>query len=547
MRLSALRARLPFVAAALLAVVAAFVILSFRESADRARQSQLSVSELGADAHHLSSIEWRAVAESGVEPEVAEQRAALRLTAQRHLRSLDSLAGDRGDSTELRRTFATFADAIDDELALVERNRIEEAREVDEQRVDPAFVVLRKALVEVSAREGRDAAAANRRATIGTVLSLGLAAALILFLFSYFERKQRRASEKRTRELERQALHDALTGLPNRRKLMADLDQVPVSPSMLAIFDLDGFKAYNDTFGHPEGDLLLQRLSGKLAAAVEDRGTAYRLGGDEFCLLLPEAGADAGAALRACGAALFEEGEGFRVQASYGGVKIPSEAYDAASALRIADRRMYEHKAGRSSSARQQTRDLVLRVLAEQHPDVYSHANAVAVLAKAVGERLSLEDGQLEDVVRTAELHDVGKIAIPVSILEKPGRLDDAEWSFINRHTLIGENMLSAAPALARIAKLVRSTHERFDGAGYPDSLAGADIPLASRIVFVCDSFHAMTSDRPYGLQFDERSAVAELERCAGSQFDPAVVQALVSELAARQARPESPGLALAY
>jgi two-component system, cell cycle response regulator len=115
--------------------------------------------------------------------------------------------------------------------------------------------------------------------------------------------------------------------------------------------------------------------------------------------------------------------------------------------------------------------------------------------------------------------------------LSKPGPLSDSEWAFVRNHTLIGERVLNAAPALQRVAKLVRSTHERYDGAGYPDGLSGEEIPLASRIVFACDAFHAMTSGRPYAQGMSDTDARAELGRCAGSQFDPRVIVALLAEL----------------
>jgi HD-GYP domain-containing protein (c-di-GMP phosphodiesterase class II) len=140
---------------------------------------------------------------------------------------------------------------------------------------------------------------------------------------------------------------------------------------------------------------------------------------------------------------------------------------------------------------------------------------------------------QLDGVERAAELHDIGKIAIPEAIVNKPGPLDADEWRFMRRHTLIGERMLSAAPGLHSAAKVVRSSHERFDGQGYPDGLSGEQIPLASRIIFVCDAFHAMTSDRPYEPAQSVDSALAELDRCAGSQFDPEVVAAFREEIAA--------------
>jgi two-component system cell cycle response regulator len=228
----------------------------------------------------------------------------------------------------------------------------------------------------------------------------------------------------------------------------------------------------------------------------------------------------------ACLEALSEHGEGFAIQASWGQVVIPDEARDATTALVLADQRMYANKGVGRVSAKQQTRDIVVRVLAEGRPELHEHSGAVAALARSVGETLGIRGDDLDALERAAELHDVGKIAIPEGILNKEGPLDDEEWTFMRRHTLIGESMLSAAPVLQPAGRIVRSSHERFDGAGYPDGLRGDDIPLASRIVFVCDAFHAMTSDRPYSLAQSIEAALAELAACAGSQFDAAVVAA---------------------
>src|SRR5215217_1967150 len=345
-------------------------------------------------------------------------------------------------------------------------------------------------------------------------------------------------------QLEHLAYHDALTGLPNRRRLMEELETAH-GRHLLVFFDLDGFKIYNDLFGHLEGDLLLRRLGRKLHDAVDRRGIAFRLGGDEFCIFGP-LGADDGEDLIAdCREALSERGEGFSVQASWGAVIVPDEAPDATSALVTADQRMYAHKGTGRVSAKQQTRDIILRVLAERHPELHEHSSEVAALARAVGERMGMTGAMLDDVERAAELHDIGKIAIPDAILNKPGPLEPEEWSFMRRHTLIGESMLSAAPALQGAAKIVRSSHERFDGEGYPDGLRGDEIPLASRIVFVCDAFHAMTSDRPYGPAGTAPDALAELTDCAGTQFDPAVVEAFKAEFASLRARDAELGLKL--
>ncbi len=157
----------------------------------------------------------------------------------------------------------------------------------------------------------------------------------------------------------------------------------------------------------------------------------------------------------------------------------------------------------------------------------------VARLAMGVATRLKLEGEELDEVVRAAELHDVGKMAIPDEVLGKPGPLTKEEWAFVRQHTIIGERILSAAPALLPVAKLVRSSHERFDGSGYPDGLGGDAIPLGARIVAVCDAFHAMTSVRAYRPAIQVDDALAELRACAGSQFDPDVVTAFWEEIAA--------------
>jgi diguanylate cyclase (GGDEF)-like protein len=334
----------------------------------------------------------------------------------------------------------------------------------------------------------------------------------------------------------REALTDALTGLGNRRALTRDLDRVAGGQragAVLALFDLDGFKHYNDSYGHPAGDALLQRLGAKLADYVAGGGSAYRMGGDEFCVLLAD-GAFGDERIASCAAALTEHGDGFTITCSYGAIAVPLEADDAGEALRIADQRMYAHKHGGRSSARSQSRDVLLRALAERNPELGEHISGVAELAEAVARGLRLDEEQVDHVRHAAALHDVGKVAIPDAILDKPAELDDAEWEFIRRHTIIGERIVAAAPALRPVAALVRSSHERWDGAGYPDALAGDEIPLGARIVSVCDAFDAMVADRPYRAGMDAADALAELERCAGTQFDPAVVAAFAAAWAER-------------
>jgi diguanylate cyclase (GGDEF)-like protein len=327
-----------------------------------------------------------------------------------------------------------------------------------------------------------------------------------------------------------EALTDALTGLGNRRRLMRDLEDVlhagGGTPSVLLLFDLNGFKGYNDVFGHPAGDALLARLGARLGAAVDRHSRAYRMGGDEFCVLSPLHGRNPLAVVERGRDALGEVGDGFEISAAFGSVLVPEEADDAGTALGIADRRMYAEKATARRSADEQSRDVLLRALEEHHPDLGAHVHDVGLLAAAVAEELGLGGRELQHIRHAAELHDIGKVAVPSAILDKPGKLDTDEWAFIARHTLIGERILGAAVALRPVATLVRSSHEHFDGNGYPDGLNGAEIPLGARIVSVCDAYDAMTSERPYKAAMTPDEAIAELRRCAGTQFDPAVVAA---------------------
>jgi len=197
---------------------------------------------------------------------------------------------------------------------------------------------------------------------------------------------------------------------------------------------------------------------------------------------------------------------------------------------------MYVQKHAGRASATRQSRDVLVRALAERNPALSPHLQDVALLAEQVARHLALPEDEVDRIRHAAELHDTGKVAIPDDILSKPGPLDEREWQFIRSHTLIGERIIAAAPALTEVASLVRSSHERWDGGGYPDRLAGAEIPLGSRILAVADSFDAMTGDRPYSGPRTPEDALRELRDCAGTQFDPVVVEAFCAIWAARNA-----------
>lgn len=379
-------------------------------------------------------------------------------------------------------------------------------------------------------------------AVIGTVsIALGVASLLAVLarLVTTFALNTRMLALSK-----HEATTDALTGLHNRRSLLNDLERELSAPEpnegVLALFDLDGFKSYNDNFGHPAGDELLKRLGANLESAAEPWGAAYRLGGDEFCVLVLGDRRRAEAVVKAAEAALSEKGPSFAIKASWGVVHLPSEAQTPKDALLTADRRMYTQKGQRADSALSQTRSVLLGVLREREPELDRHLGGVAHLAAAMGRALGLDVEEMDVLVRAAEMHDIGKIAIPDEILHKAGPLTDAEADLVHQHTLIGERVLAAAPALREVSKVVRSSHEDWDGSGYPDGLAGEEIPRASRAIRICDAYSAMTNERQYGRPLSGEEAVAELRSAAGAQFDPALVELFAEKIVVEAPRPAS-------
>jgi diguanylate cyclase (GGDEF)-like protein len=246
-----------------------------------------------------------------------------------------------------------------------------------------------------------------------------------------------------------EALTDALTGLGNRRALTRELDDAlpvaqPESPLVLALFDLDGFKHYNDTFGHPAGDVLLARLAGNLRAYFGNRARVFRMGGDEFCALFEPRGADAAALLDGAALALSEQGDGFWIGCSYGSVTLPRETIDPSEALRLADQRMYAQKhAGRMSAARQ-VKEALTAALAARDPRLEADARALADVAESAARTLGLNRDERETVRLAAELHQVGRL-----VATKPADV-----------AIASERIVAAAPSLAAVARLLRALHD---------------------------------------------------------------------------------------
>jgi diguanylate cyclase (GGDEF)-like protein/putative nucleotidyltransferase with HDIG domain len=357
----------------------------------------------------------------------------------------------------------------------------------------------------------------------------------------------------------RLALTDPLTGLGNHRHFHERLERELAEAERggrefsLCLVDVDDFKRINDLFGHPAGDRVLSRL----ATTLRQNGEAFRLGGDEFALLLPDydenEGIQTASAIIERIAELQLDHVG-SVTVSAGVATFPRQAPDRGELIRLADSALYWAKENGKNRVHVYRPDVVelaeLRRLAAGPDraarfraaaslakavdlrDTYtgSHSARVAELAARVAARLGLNQEQIELSRLAGSLHDLGKLAIPEEILRKPGPLTGPERLVLERHPQIGFRMLDSL-GIDPVAKWILHHHERWDGTGYPDRLPGPEIPLGARIIFVVDAFDAMTSDRVYRGRLTQDHALAELERCAGTQFDPNVVAALAEEL----------------
>src|SRR3954464_3190590 len=296
---------------------------------------------------------------------------------------------------------------------------------------------------------------------------------------------------------------------------------------LLLVLDLDDFRRYNAEHGYPAGDAVLDDVADRLA---DGDGAAFALGADAYALVLDGTPEELWRRAAATLWTLAPGAGGPELRCSFGAAVLFDGAADAGTALAQAEDRLASQR-NRAPSVAERYGELILEILRAQQPDTSDHALDVAQLAAGVAARLGVDPLDRGLVRRTAELHDVGKIAIDPAIVGKPGPLDDDEWAQMRRHTIIGDDLLLAASPLRAVAPLVRSTHERWDGGGYPDGLAGEDIPLAARIVAGCAACDGMTPARVSRRAMSPADARAERERCAGTQFDPAVVVALIAEL----------------
>ena len=362
-------------------------------------------------------------------------------------------------------------------------------------------------------------------------LTLGLIVTIFARMLETNRRQSRALDEQR-----HDAFYDRVTSLPNRRRLEADIATTVAMPGehrTLVLLELEGLQTYGDRLGYAAGDELLCRSAESLVSAVAPLGgTVYRVGAARLAALVPHGEPRLGELMLTATDSLRDDGPGDAIGRSYGDVAIPDETADAEAAFQLAGRRLDAHRQRQHRSARRQAHAVLMAVLSARRPELRDHLRTVTYRVISLGRRLGVGIAEIDDIALAAELQDIGLLAVPESVLEKEGPLDEAESAMVRGHTVEGERIIAAAPGLAPVARLVRSSAERFDGSGYPDDLAGEAIPLGSRIVAVAVAFAALTAQRPYRPALSDAEALGELQRCSGTQFDPGVVAALAADLA---------------
>ena len=334
-------------------------------------------------------------------------------------------------------------------------------------------------------------------------------------------------------KLEYLSYTDILTGAKNRtyfeevEKRYSEEGKLPLGVIM---GDANGLKLVNDTFGHRQGDKLLTDITEVLKNVSKNVGEVFRIGGDEFIILVPEA------SLKQCEELILEieekcnqyKNDLFNISISLGAAVKYDAKKDIYEVIKEAEDKVYRNKLLQKSSIKGSILTSLKIGLGVNSGETEQHNERVVIRAIKVGEKLGLSMSELDELKIAAGLHDIGKIGISDDILSKSTSLTDQEYEIIKTHTEKGYRIIKASSELKSVAKSVLYHHERWDGNGYPMGLKGEEIPLLARIISVCDTFDVMISGRVYKSAMSKKSALEELKRCAGTQFDPKVVDIFI-------------------
>jgi diguanylate cyclase (GGDEF)-like protein len=538
---------------AVLCFLAGFSVVTQQRVATESKRADtaMRLSATYQDARHwvteAKSIERSYHFEGSSTVRLSYERATQNLDADlMRVIELDGSAQSRKTVDQLLSLSRKYDGAAKQLFVAIDRENAPAVQRLDHEIIDPIFGVLEYMIhqqAQVASGRALEHSASLRQheADASTAITVAFAVGLLLLAcFALIIVRFRRAEVTRLAQI---AISDPLTGLRNHRAFQEDLarelQRVSRSgdPLSLVLLDLDGLKVINDRYGHQAGDERLQAVARAIRDSQRAGDLAYRVGGDEFAVIL--------AGARALGALEFAQ-RLRAIVAVTAGIAEATELRSRDDVIREADlaligaKRLHQHVAIYGP-------DLELTVAQHDHDerplasalalavdakDSYtrSHCQTVSQLCAVIAAELGLDRDRVARIRLGGLLHDVGKIGVPDAILNKPAALTDSEFELMKRHSLLGGDIVEAAD-MHDESRWVRHHHERFDGAGYPDGLAGAEIPLESRIILVADAFEAMTSDRPYRRAPGQEFALAELRRNAGTQFDPDVVGALCRAL----------------
>jgi len=322
--------------------------------------------------------------------------------------------------------------------------------------------------------------------------------------------------------------HDVLTGLYNRRFYEEEIKRLDTEknlPISIIMGDVNGLKLANDAFGHDTGDVFLQKAAAAIRRACRTEDIVARWGGDEFVILLPKTKAEEAEEIvnRSKDLSANEYVNSIRVSITFGWDTKKTIDEDILRVLKNAEDSMYKHKIIENEGMRGNTISTIINTLHEKNPREEQHSKRVSELCQKIGEALGFSEIEVSRLKVVGLLHDIGKIAIEEGILNKPGKLTETEWEQIKRHPDIGYRILSSSYEMLELAECILAHHERWDGTGYPKGLKGEAIPRVSRIIALADAYDAMISERPYRNALSEEQAMIEIQKNAGTQFDPEI------------------------
>jgi diguanylate cyclase (GGDEF)-like protein/PAS domain S-box-containing protein len=334
------------------------------------------------------------------------------------------------------------------------------------------------------------------------------------------------------------SFHDQLTGLYNRHFLEVEMERLDTArqlPLTVIMADLNGLKLVNDTYGHDTGDELLKTAATIIRNSCREEDIISRWGGDEFVILLPQTTGETARLIcqriaESCSGAFVED---VPVSIALGIATKTLETTSLIETLQEAENEMYRHKLTESRSTKSAVVTSLLNTLAAKSFETEEHTRGMQKIAQQIGAKLGLPDSELHRLDLLITLHDIGKINISEAILTKNSSLTDDEWKAIKKHPEIGYRIAMATEEFAHVAEDILAHHERWDGAGYPQGLKGSSISLPARIVAVADAYEVMSHGRPYKKAMSKNEIITEFKRCSGTQFDPELVEILLSILEA--------------